>query len=100
MVSKIIRSTGCKLYVALCRALAKGSQAHQLLATLYVASSLALFAWGGADLAGKFCLRTLIYCRRTTIVRPILDAVAISHDVVGMSCEELEWPINMCLLRL
>jgi hypothetical protein len=28
----------------------------------------------------------------------ILDTVAISHDVVGVSCEELGWHVNSCLL--
>jgi hypothetical protein len=30
---------------------------------------------------------------------PILDTVAVSHDVVGTSCEELGWRVNMCLLH-
>jgi hypothetical protein len=76
-----------------------GPQRHQLLATLYVASSLALFALGSSDLTGGFCLRTLIYCMPTTIVGPILDTVVVSRDVEGASCEELGWHLNSCLLR-
>jgi hypothetical protein len=33
-----------------------GPRVFQLLATLCVASSLALFTWGGTILAGGFCL--------------------------------------------
>jgi hypothetical protein len=40
----------------------------QLLATLCAALSLTLFALGGADLTGGFCLRTLSFGRPTTIV--------------------------------
>jgi hypothetical protein len=30
---------------------------------------------------------------------PILDTIAVSHDVTGASCEELVWCVNMCLLH-
>jgi hypothetical protein len=77
-----------------------GPPVCQLVATLCVASSLALFAWGSADPAVGFCLRTLSYCRPTAIMGPILDTVVVSHNVVGTSFQELEWCVNMCLLRL
>jgi hypothetical protein len=76
-----------------------GPRMRQLLATLYVTSSLTLFTWGGGDPNGEFCLRTLICCRPTAILGPILDTVVISHDVEGTSCEELGWHVNSCLLR-
>jgi hypothetical protein len=75
-----------------------GSQALQLLATLYVALSLTLFAWGGADPTDGFCLRTLSCSWPTTIMGPVLDTVSISHTVVGTSREEMERHVNMGLL--
>jgi hypothetical protein len=75
-----------------------GSQVRKLLATLRVALSLALFALGGTDPAGGFCLRTLSYSRPTTIVGSILDTVVVSRVVVGTSCEELGRHVNMSLL--
>jgi hypothetical protein len=66
-----------------------GPQLRQLLATLCVASSLALFTWGGADPTGGFCIRTLSYSRPMANMGPILDMVAVSHDLAGASCEEL-----------
>jgi hypothetical protein len=39
------------------------------------------------------------WCSPTSIVWPILDMVTVSHDVAGVSCEELEWCLNMCLLH-
>jgi hypothetical protein len=30
---------------------------------------------------------------------PILNMVDISCNVEGVSCEELGWPVNLCLLR-
>jgi hypothetical protein len=77
-----------------------GPWIRQLLTTLCVASPLALFARGGADLTAGFCLRTMSYHRPMAIVGPVLDTVAISHDVVGTSCDEWWWLINMCLLCL
>jgi hypothetical protein len=59
-----------------------------VLATLYVALSLALFALSSTDSAGRLSLRTLSFGRPTTIVRLILDTVAISHDVEGTTCGE------------
>jgi hypothetical protein len=29
---------------------------------------------------------------------PVLDTVVVSFNVVGTSCEELGWRVNMCLL--
>jgi hypothetical protein len=40
------------------------------------------------DPAGRFCLRTLRFGRPTTIMEVILDMVAISCDVEGMTCGE------------
>jgi hypothetical protein len=74
-----------------------GPQMHQLLATLCVASSLALFTQGSADPTGEFCLRILSYCRPTAIMRLVLDMVAVSCDVVGTLCEDLWCRVNMCL---
>jgi hypothetical protein len=65
-----------------------GRQVYQLLATLCVALSLTLFALGIADSTGGFCLRTLSFSRPTTIMGPILDMVAVFHDVEGVICEE------------
>jgi hypothetical protein len=75
------------------------SRACQLLATLCVALSLALFAQGSTDPTGGFYLQTLSYCRHTSIMGPVLDTVVVSHDVVGASCEKLGWHVNMCLLH-
>jgi hypothetical protein len=66
-----------------------GPRVSQLLATLCVALSLALFALGGADPTCVFCLRTLSYSRPMEIVGPVLDTVVVSHAIVGASCEEL-----------
>jgi hypothetical protein len=71
----------------------------QLLATLCVTSSLALFALGGPDPTSKFHLRTLSYHRPTTIVGPVLHAVVISYNAEGVLYEELGWRINSCLLH-
>jgi hypothetical protein len=59
-----------------------------LLATLCVALSLTLFALGGADPTGGFCLRNLSFSRHTIIVGATLDTVAVSHAVDGAVCEE------------
>jgi hypothetical protein len=61
---------------------------------------LALLALGGIDLTDGFCLRTLSFGRPTTIARPILDMVAVSHAIVVTSCKELGWHVNMGLLHL
>jgi hypothetical protein len=53
-----------------------------MLATLYVALSLALFALGGADSTGGFYLRTLSFGRPMIIMGPVLDTVVISRAVV------------------
>jgi hypothetical protein len=60
-------------------------QMRQMLATLCVALSLALFALGGSDPTGGFCLRTLSVAGPSIIVGPILDMVVISRDVEGAS---------------
>jgi hypothetical protein len=60
----------------------------QLLATLCVAFSLALFALGGTDLTGGFCLQTLRFIRPMVIVGPILDTVVIYCAIEDMICEE------------
>jgi hypothetical protein len=70
----------------------------QPLATPCVTLSLALFTRGGSDLTSGLCLRTLSSCKPTTIMGPILDTFTVSHDVVGMSSEELERCVNMGLL--
>jgi hypothetical protein len=36
----------------------------------------------------------------SAIMGPILDMVVVSHDVEGMSYEELGWHVNLSLLRL
>jgi hypothetical protein len=51
-----------------CRFPSEGSCVCQLLATLSVALSLALFALGGADPTNRFCLGTLSLGRPTTII--------------------------------
>jgi hypothetical protein len=70
-----------------------------LLATLCVDLSLTLFALDSSNSTGGFCIKTLTYCRPTTIMGPILDKVGVSCNVEGTSCEELEWRVNSCLLR-
>jgi hypothetical protein len=65
-----------------------GPQVCQLLATLCVALSLALFALGGADPTGGFCLRNLSFSKPMAIMGPVLDTVVIFHDIEGMVCEE------------
>jgi hypothetical protein len=76
------------------------SQTRQLLATLCVALSLALFARGGADLTDGFCCQTLSYSECTTIMGHILDTITVSHAVVGTSCEVWERHVILGLLRL
>jgi hypothetical protein len=66
-----------------------GSRVHKLLANLCVTLSLNLFALGGTESIGGFCLRTLSYSRPTTTTGPILDMVAVSRIVVGTSWDEL-----------
>jgi hypothetical protein len=53
-----------------------------------------------SDPIGGFHLRTLSVASPSAIMGPILDTVVISHDVEGVSCEELGWHINSCLLCL
>jgi hypothetical protein len=65
-----------------------GHWMRQLLATLCVASSLALVALGGSNLTGWFHLRTLSFGRPHGNHGPVLDMVAISHDIEGASYEE------------
>jgi hypothetical protein len=75
-----------------------GPRMRQMLATICVTSSLFLVALRDFDLTGRFHLGTLSFAGPLVIVRPILDMVAISHDVEGASCVELGWRINSCLL--
>jgi hypothetical protein len=65
-----------------------GPRVCQLLTTHCVALSLVLFALGGANSTGEFCLRTLSFSRPTKIVGPILDMVAISYTIEGPIREE------------
>jgi hypothetical protein len=53
---------------------------------------------GWLRLTDGFSLRTLSYCRPTTIMGLILDTFTISCDVLGMSCKELERLVIMGLL--
>jgi hypothetical protein len=75
------------------------SLVRQLLATLFVTLSLALFALCDTDLTGGFCLRTLSFGEPMIIVGPVLDMVVVSRAVVGTSCEELGWCVIMGLLH-
>jgi hypothetical protein len=50
---------------------------HQMLATLCVTSSLALFPLRGSDPTGRFHLGTLSIAAPSAIVRPVLDTVAV-----------------------
>jgi hypothetical protein len=77
-----------------------GTRVRQLLATLYVALSLTLFALGGANPTGGFGLITLSYSRPMIIVGPILNTVVVSCIVVGTLCEALGRRVNMGLLHL
>jgi hypothetical protein len=65
-----------------------GLQVCQLLATLCVALSLALFALGSVDLIGVFGLQTLSFSSPTVIVGPVLVMVAVFHNVEGVICKE------------
>jgi hypothetical protein len=71
-----------------------------MLATLCVASPLALVALGCSDPARRFGLRTLSFTSPSAIMGLILDMVVVSRDVEGVSCEELGWHINSFLLDL
>jgi hypothetical protein len=75
-----------------------GPRKCQLLIIPCVAFSLTLFALGGADPTGEFCLRTLSFTGPSAIVGPILDTFTISHDVVSTLREELERHVNISLL--
>jgi hypothetical protein len=65
-----------------------GPRVCQLLATVYVILSLALFALFGADSTGGFCLRTLSFSKPTAIVGLIFDMTVVSHAVQGPIHEE------------
>jgi hypothetical protein len=72
-----------------------------LLATLCAALSIALFALGGADTIGGFCLQTLSFGRPTVIMRPIWDTIVVPHVVIaGKMCKKSRRRVNMGLLRL
>jgi hypothetical protein len=75
-------------------------QTRQMLATLCMALSLTLVALGGSDPTGGFHLGTLSFVGLSTIMRPILDTIAVFHDVDGVSYEELGWCINSFILCL
>jgi hypothetical protein len=60
----------------------------QLLATHCVVLSFALFALGGADPTGGFCLQILSFSKLIGIVGPIFDMVVISHNVEGVVGDE------------
>jgi hypothetical protein len=72
----------------------------QMLATLCVVLSLALFALGGFDPTGGFRLGTMSIAGPLAILGSVLDTVAISHDVNDTSCEELMWHVKSCLLHI
>jgi hypothetical protein len=76
-----------------------GPWMHQLLATLCVALSLTMFTRGDVDPVSGFCLLILSYGRPTTIMGPVLDIVAVSHDVAGALHEESRWHVNMYLMH-
>jgi hypothetical protein len=66
-----------------------GPRMHQLLATLCVASSLALVALGSSDLTFGFCHRILSFGRPLRIKGSVGDMTSISRTVVaGVMCEE------------
>jgi hypothetical protein len=60
-----------------------------MLATLYVASSLALVALGGPDLTGGFRLGTLRVVDTSAIMGPALDTVVVSCNV--RACHARSW---------
>jgi hypothetical protein len=54
-----------------------------------VALSLALFAMGGADPTGGFCLRTLSFAGPSAIMGPVWDMIVISYAIIaGAMCED------------
>jgi hypothetical protein len=61
----------------------------QLLATPCVALSLALFALGGFDLTGRFCLGTLSFAGPSAIMGPAWNMDTVSRAIIaGVMCEE------------
>jgi hypothetical protein len=66
----------------------------------FVASSLTLVAQGGSDLISGFHLGTLSVAGPSAIVGLVLYTVAVSRDVEGVSCEDLGWCVNSCLLHI
>jgi hypothetical protein len=61
----------------------------QLLATPYVALSLALFALGGSDPTNMFCLGTLSFASPSVIMGPVWDTITVSCAIVtGVMREE------------
>jgi hypothetical protein len=83
-------STGTQIQkLRMCRSPQWPPRKCQLLATLCVALSLALFALGGADPTGEFCLRTLGFVGPSAIMSPIFYMIAVSHAVIAcVMCEE------------
>jgi hypothetical protein len=66
-----------------------GYQMCQLLATLYVTSSLPLVTMGGSDPSSGFCLQTLSLRRPPAIEEPIGDMAPISLiGAAGAMCKE------------
>jgi hypothetical protein len=66
-----------------------GPRMCYMLATLCVASSLAMVALDSSDLTGGFCLGTLSFAGPLTIVGPIWDMISVSCAVIaGVMCEE------------
>jgi hypothetical protein len=61
----------------------------QMLATLFVTSSLTMVALGGSDPISEFRLETLSVAGPSAIVGHVLYTVVVSHDVEGVSCQEL-----------
>jgi hypothetical protein len=60
-----------------------GPRMRQLLATICVASSLALVALGGSDPIDGFRIGTLSFGRPLDNRGPILDTIVVSRDVEG-----------------
>jgi uncharacterized membrane protein SirB2 len=60
----------------------------QLLVTICVALSLALFTLGAAVPTSGVFLRTLSFSKPMAIVGPILDTVLLSRTIEDVVCEE------------
>jgi hypothetical protein len=62
---------------------------RQMLATLCVTSSLALVAPSGYDPTGGFHFGILSIAGPLAIVGLVMDTIAISHDLEGVSCDDM-----------